>query len=87
MVIRQNNDNIHQMKKAIGATLFHCPDINDPMERHKFCPRRGGGGGSWCQWQVDQITGQHQYKPSVNLSPAIKNLFLDRELVTDHLTP
>ena len=38
------------MKKAIGATLFHCSDINDPVGR------------------------QHQYKPSVNPSPAIKNL-------------
>ena len=71
MAIRQNNDNIYQMKKAIGATLFHCSDIKDSVERHKFCPRKNDG---CCQWQIDQITGQHQYKPNVNFTVPIKNL-------------
>ena len=58
------------MKKAIGAVLFHCSDIND-TDRHKFCPR---GSASWCKWQQDQINKTNRYKQKLSLPASIKQL-------------
>ena len=72
MAIRQNTDNIYQMKKFIGATLFHCSAaIIDPVTRHKFCPQKADG---WCKWQSDTITGLQTYQPRANLPLSIKDI-------------
>ena len=71
MAIRQNTDNIYQMKKAIRATLFHCSSIKDPAARHQFCPQKADG---WCKWQSDKITGLQTYQPRINLPLSIKDL-------------
>ena len=63
MAIRQNNDNIYQMKKAIGATLYHCTALEENIH-HQFCPQTVD---SWCKWQLDKITGMNTYTTKINL--------------------
>ena len=38
------------MKKGVLTVLWHCTDLPDIGERHKFCPRQQD---SWCKyWQA-----------------------------------
>ena len=60
MAIRQNPGQLHEMKKGIGAVLWHCSDIQDLEVRHQFCPK---SIHSWCKYQSDKITGMSTYKP------------------------
>ena len=69
MAIRSNTDDINAMKRAVGAVLFHCSDVQLETERHKFCPT---GENSWCKWQSDRVTGRNEYKKKLNLPGAIK---------------
>ena len=69
MVIRQNPGRLFDMKKGIGAVLWHCSDITDPEARHQFCPKNIH---SWCKYQSDKITGMSTYKPSTSLPVSIK---------------
>ena len=69
MVIRQNPRRLFDMKKGIGAVLWHCSDITDPEARHQFCPKNIH---SWCKYQSDKITGMSTYKPSTSLPVTIK---------------
>ena len=64
--IRQNTNNIYQMKKNIGAILFHCSNIEPAKERHKCCPRTKD---SWCSyWNVAKKS-----EIKLNLPPNIKD--------------
>ena len=36
IAIRQNLNDKYEMKKAVGAILFHCTDITDAESRHRF---------------------------------------------------
>ena len=47
MVIRPNPGRLFDMKKGIGAVLWHCSDITDPEARHQFCPK---SIHSWCKY-------------------------------------
>ena len=79
MAIRQNtlssknNDKekaLYSMKKSVLATLWHCTDILDNLERHAFCLRES----NCCKyWQND---GSEDYKSSVNLPKVIKDLLV-----------
>ena len=73
MAIRQNtaaawnNDRVkalYSMKKGVLAVLWHCTDLPDIGDRHKFCPRQQD---SWCKyWQTKQ-----DYISSVSLPVAV----------------
>ena len=84
MAIRQNVGNLYGMKKAVGAVLHHCSDIEDENMRHRFCPATVD---SWCKWQSDKITGRGQYKKKLNLPLAIKEVLLPmfKDLSADQL--
>ena len=69
MAIRQNPGQLHEMKKGIGAVLWHCSDIQDLEVRHQFCPK---SIHSWCKYHSDKITGMSTYKPSTSLPVVIK---------------
>ena len=69
MAIRQNADNIENMKRSIIAVLYHNSDIANEGERHKYCPR---AQNSWCKWWLDVLNGTKKYKRNVNLPLAIK---------------
>ena len=43
IAIRQNKENLYAMKKATGAVLYHCSDIENKNARHQFCPRTVDG--------------------------------------------
>ena len=38
MAIRYNIDDIHYMRKATGAVLYHCTDFKNQGYRHSRCP-------------------------------------------------
>ena len=83
MAIRQNVGALYAMKKAIGAVLYHCSDLDEDV-RHQFCPR---AIDSWCKWQVDRINETNKYKPKVNLPNSIKQLIYPvfKDLSSDDL--
>ena len=65
LAIRQNCDNLYQMKKAVGAILWHCIETDQGHEyRHRFCPT---GKLIWCKFKKDQATNQTTYKKTINL--------------------
>ena len=49
---------VPEMRKAVGAVLFHCSEAVDSNSRHQFCPKKAT---SWCKYQVDQINGTNDY--------------------------
>lgn len=54
LAIKNNNNSIENLKKAIWATYFHkCSSDDNPQ--HDHCPE---GENSWCSWQVAKATGQ-----------------------------
>ena len=81
MAVRSNKGNLYQMKKAIGAVLWHCTIFEDEFYRHRFCPE---GDNSWCKWKRKQLkpdTQNQQYKGSVNIPVWIHNII--RPIFTD----
>ena len=38
MAIRNNKGALYQIKKAVGAILWHCTLFTDPIYHHRFCP-------------------------------------------------
>ena len=53
MAIQHNLENLYQMKKAVGAVLWHCTDFSE--DSHRFCPL---GINSLCKFQKDKFTGK-----------------------------
>lgn len=62
--IRNNNENVEKMKKAIMATLYHkCS--TDAYPQHQFCPE---GADSWCTWQkakAEKKLNNYKHKPAL----------------------
>lgn len=69
---------VYQLKKAIGAVLYHCSDASDLDFRHRMCPRTSD---SWCHYQADRLNGTSTYKETPGIPEiireAIKPVFLD----------
>ena len=78
MVIRNNVDDIHNMRKATGAVLYHCKDFKNQDYRHSICPN---DENSWYKYQLDKINGIQKYKDTisipVNIFHIIETLFQD----------
>ena len=49
LAIRNNKNQLFNMKKSIEAVLYHCTALANEELRHQFCPK---GEESWCKWQV-----------------------------------
>ena len=59
IAVRQSTGKtVYDMKKAIGAVIFHCSDANDPEVRHRMCLR---SHDTWCTFQADKINGTSKY--------------------------
>ena len=71
MAIRQNSGNLFEMKKSVGAILWHCTDLNDSAIRHQFCPK---GELSWCKFQKDKATGNETYKANISIPKWIHDI-------------
>ena len=85
IAIRSNsNTSINEMRKAIGAVLYHCSDATDLASRHQFCPV---SAGSWCKYKVDQVMGTSKYieKPGLPIPLRKKLESIFRELSSPEL--
>ena len=50
IAIRSNaNTSVSDMRKAVGAVLYHCSDANNVESRHQFCPL---SATSWCKYAL-----------------------------------
>ena len=53
IAIRQSKgETVHELKKAIGAVLFHCSEASNLDARYQMCPR---SRESWCKFQANKI--------------------------------
>jgi hypothetical protein len=86
LAIRQNTDSLYQMKKAVGAIIFHCCENDDSKKRHELCPV---GAKSWCKYNSDLVTGKNTYKSNINIPQAIaiilKPIFSYQDLANEKL--
>ena len=69
MAIRQNKNNLLNMRNSVIVVLYHC--INFPYEdtRHQFCLK---GKNSWHKWQSDKVTGKTTDRQKINLPVAVR---------------
>ena len=85
IAIRSNkNTSVSDMRKAVGAVLYHCSDANNLESRHQFCPL---SATSWCKYKVDQVNGTNNYveKPGLPIPLRKKLEPIFRELSTPEL--
>ena len=71
IAICQNLNDKYEMKKAIGAILFHCTDVADAESQHHFWLP---GEDSWCKYKKDIVTGKSTYKKTINLPKWIPHI-------------
>ena len=57
MAIRQNTKTVPEMRKAIGAVLYHSSDSSSEERRHLYCPK---DNDTWYKWQKDKLTGENK---------------------------
>ena len=62
---------VEEMKKDIGAALYHCVQFDSEDQRHIFCPKTAM---SWCKYQADIINDTHTYKSKVGIHRKIFSL-------------
>lgn len=63
MSIRNNVEDIHNMRKATGAVLYYCTDFKNQDYRHSIC---SNDENSWCKYQLYKVKGQ-KYKNTINI--------------------
>ena len=54
VAIRQNSRNLLEMKKAIGAVVYHCNEASNAEARHMFCSKEPN---TWCKYEAAKIHG------------------------------
>ena len=79
IAIRQcTGTTVYELKKAIGAVLFHCSEASDLNTQHSMCPHTSN---SWCKFQGDKVknTNLYKYKPGLLaiIRDTIKPVFMD----------
>ena len=84
IAIRGNVGNLYQIKKAVGAILWHCTNYDDDDKRYQYCPR---DATSWCKYQKDKVAGTQTYKKTINIPVWINELLkpVFKDLSSDHL--
>ena len=55
VAIRQNSHNLLEMKKAIGAVVYHCSETSNAEARHMFCSKEPNTS---CKYQAGEIHEQ-----------------------------
>ena len=58
-------ENVHSLKVAIGAALYHRSTTSSEEARHHFCPT---GEDSWCKYHANKDT----YRPKLGLPIVIR---------------
>ena len=70
IAIRQSAGNTaYQLKKALGAVLFHCSEAADLETRHHMCPETAD---SWCKYQADKLNNTDTYKEKPGIPAVIR---------------
>ena len=64
MNIRNNVDDIYNIRKATGAVLYNCTDFRNQDYKHSMCPN---DENSWYKYQLDKINGTQKYKNTINI--------------------
>ncbi|MBY0580841.1 MAG: hypothetical protein K2P53_04080 [Rickettsiales bacterium] len=62
---------VYELKKAIGAVLFHCSEASSSDVRHAMCPRTID---TWCKFQADKINKTNVYKEKPGLPTVIRDI-------------
>ena len=71
LALRQSTGTtVYQLKKGVGAVLFHCSEASDLDTRHQMCPSTKN---SWCKYQADKLNGTNTYKEKPGLPSVIKD--------------
>ena len=69
---------MEEMKRDIGAALYHCCQLDDEEQRHMFCPKMPL---SWCKYQADKYnnTSLYKQKPGIHrkVFQKIKPVFME----------
>ena len=69
---------MEEMKRDIGAALYHCCQFDDEEQRHMFCPKMPL---SWCKYQADKYnnTSLYKQKPGIHrkVFQKIKPVFME----------
>ena len=61
--IRSNSNELYAIRKAVGASLWHCTEFHDNEYWHLYCPE-----DSWCpSKQSDNKIDQNDYISHINL--------------------
>ena len=63
---------VHNMQKAIKAVLYHNVRLEDPEERHQFCPEK-----SWCTYKNSKAAGIPNFvNKNYHLDPVFLNFLM-----------
>ena len=54
LAIRQNTDNLFNMRKAVGAVLYHSSVASTSEARHRFCTN----DSEWCKYRLAEKDGK-----------------------------
>ena len=75
---------VPEMKREIGAALFHCCRYNTEEQRHMFCPQTSM---SWCKYQLDKVNGTDLFKEKTGIHNKIFKLIkpVSMDLSNDEL--
>ena len=77
IAIRRNTHDLLEMKKAVGAVVYHCSDASNSEARHMFCSKKPG---TWCKYHESKINGTNNTEkaglPKV-VRDAILPIFMD----------
>ena len=57
LAIRNNKNQLFNMKKIIGAVLYHCTALANEELRHRFCPKgkKAGANGKFQKIQMHNM--------------------------------
>ena len=68
LAIRQNTDSLINMRKAVGAVLYHCSEAATTEARHMFCDN----DSQWCKYRMAEKKGE-AYVEKSGLPIAVRN--------------
>ena len=71
LAVRNNRNYLYGIKKAVGAVLFHCTEMNDESSRHRFSRQTEG---TWCKWQYGKLKGTNTYKSHISVPKWIHDI-------------
>ena len=69
LAIRQNTDSLMNMRKAVGAVLYHCTDAATPEAQHMFCDKES----EWWKHRIAEKKGE-LYVDKPGLPIAVRNV-------------